>query len=103
MHSSLLLESALILLPQLRFQVTSPLLDEGKIPLPEPYALQKWKPEMIQYLDQALKLSTEKSVLRRQDQGWNCFTEHLEVHATSILHLRGHAMQSQSKPLDIIT
>src|SRR5260370_20488406 len=102
-HSSLLLERALVLLPQPRFQVASPLLNEGEIPLLEPYALQKWKPEMVQCLDQALKLGVEKSVLRRQDQGWDCFTEHLKVHATSVLHLWGHAMQSQSKPLDIMT
>src|SRR5215469_8505565 len=89
-HSGLLLESVLVLLLQLRFQVSSPLLNEGKIPLLESYALQKWKPEMGQHLDQTLKLSVKQGVLRRQDQGWNCFTEHLEVHATNILHLWGH-------------
>src|SRR2546421_12549515 len=102
-NSDLLLERVLLLLLQLHFQVTSPLLDEGEIPLLEPYALQKWKPEMVQHLDQALKLSVEESVLRRPNQGWDRFTEHLEVHATSVLHLWGHTMQSQSKPLDIMT
>src|SRR6266705_79144 len=94
--SGLLLKIVLLLLLQLLFQVTSPLLDEGKILLLEPYALQRRKAEMGQGFDQACEFGVQDSILWRKNQRWERFAEQLKVRATGIFHLRCHAIQSES-------